>query len=307
MKSQFIILFMGIIMIALVNSQVPRGNGQNMMRRRQRINNSLSNPGTAARPKNNLNNMNTMNNFNQNGVRPPRTKNQNFNNQNLNGQLNKRIQSQWQNQPVETTPGLNLFGRMGGSFGLIFGDLFNAIVEERVRGMRQDDKISDLQTEVAALRKEVNTLTKEMAIAKPLSQQLSDLIQSKSRKIAFVAELKTGKTFTPGTKIVFETAKFNKGQGYNTSDGIFYAPADGLYLFSAFIIAEAKGYHAQILKNDGVKDVPVGYMYTHDNNAWGSASTTIVASLKRGDKVWVNSFDKSLISNWSTFSGSLIR
>ena len=55
-------------------------------------------------------------------------------------------------------------------------------------------------------------------------------------------------TYTAGQVIVFNTASYNVGSGYNTSTGAFTAPVAGLYLFTF-----------QIYLNPGSTNSPVGF------------------------------------------------
>ncbi|KAJ8319674.1 hypothetical protein KUTeg_002769 [Tegillarca granosa] len=70
--------------------------------------------------------------------------------------------------------------------------------------------------------------------------------------------------------MVFGHVITNIGEGYNASDGKFYCPKDGLYLFSVTLEGTKAHFHE--------RGVTGGYP---------SASVTVAGKLVSGDQVWV--------------------
>jgi hypothetical protein len=135
------------------------------------------------------------------------------------------------------------------------------------------------------------------------------LVSDTSIKPAFAAVIEKHPFILRGINDVvkFDKIRFNRGQCYNPSTGVFTAPRKGLYHFSCAIIANASHQvHYQLNKNDAV------YIKGYSNKS-GYATSTIndVIEMKKGDRVYI----KHRSSNYeeinghyhSTFSGYFIQ
>ncbi|KAJ8316177.1 hypothetical protein KUTeg_006191 [Tegillarca granosa] len=131
------------------------------------------------------------------------------------------------------------------------------------------------------------------------------LTDSKSREkeeIAFTAKLNSH--ITTSSAIKFQAVITNIGGGYNSSDGVFYCPKAGLYLFSVTLMAYLSNYvDGRIMKND--KEI----LWIHENikiTYYPSASVTALIKLAVGDKVWVKGGGINYYSNANSFAGIYI-
>ena len=88
-------------------------------------------------------------------------------------------------------------------------------------------------------------------------------------------------------KFVFDDVLTNLGNGYHNLHGIFIAPRDGIYIFSASILSYLNAhseFYASIMKNGTV----IARVYGHgDTGRHDQGSATIVTPLVTGDEVWV--------------------
>lgn len=112
--------------------------------------------------------------------------------------------------------------------------------------------------------------------------------------------------------VIFDNAVLNQGSCYNTTDGKFTAPKDGLYSFSSVVLSDMNGtdnYFQLSLLINGTSYAKVQDYSFNDNDSSGSLS--VIASLTATDYVQVN-FDQpfygasSAASNFTYFSGFLI-
>ena len=135
------------------------------------------------------------------------------------------------------------------------------------------------------------------------------IITSNPNRPAFMAR----RTSTQSDGIViFDTAMINKGSHYNTSDGKFTAPIDGLYSFSSVVLSDeggTDGYFAVDVRVNGVSyAIMQGYSYL-DNDFSGSIS--VIADLSANDYVQIH-FNQNVYGtsastgNYTHFSGFLI-
>ena len=107
--------------------------------------------------------------------------------------------------------------------------------------------------------------------------------------------------------IVFDTVETNIGDAYNATSGIFTAPTDGVYVFSATILS-VPGHSASILYYKNHKN-EVGFSFEPPSDKSVSAAKTIILELTRGDKVVLKiaDLDDAILGNgYSTFTGFLL-
>jgi hypothetical protein len=103
--------------------------------------------------------------------------------------------------------------------------------------------------------------------------------------------------------IIFDTIVTNIGHHYSANTGVFTAPINATYYFSASILSHTgEALETEIVKN-GVREV---LMYSYDN-AHEQGSNSVVLQLNTGDEVWVRhtiTVGTIIYGNgWSTFSG----
>ncbi|XP_060580557.1 cerebellin-3-like [Ruditapes philippinarum] len=116
------------------------------------------------------------------------------------------------------------------------------------------------------------------------------------------------------TAIKFETILTEYGGGYNNDTGIFVAPNTGLYLLSCSMLDHTpKGghggvmIHGEIMRNHDV----LARVFAHAETTYrDQGANTIIATLTRGDQVWVRTVDNSDLglggSRYTSFSGYLL-
>lgn len=127
--------------------------------------------------------------------------------------------------------------------------------------------------------------------------------------VAFSSHTVTGRTMADEKEIVFRVDRTNYNSSYDNSTGIFTAPIDGIYVFTASICIQKVhwGYFG-IFVND--KPVMQGIL---GNKVYNRCySMTAVSEVAKGDRVSVRCqsctgdklFDHS--SSFNSFSGTLI-
>ena len=128
-------------------------------------------------------------------------------------------------------------------------------------------------------------------------------------KPAFFASLvKSPYTLTGIDGVVkFEDVRVNRGQGYNTSTGVFTAPRKGLYHISCLILGRTNVVHYQLNKNDA----PYTYGYSTKGVHTSSTISSLV-EMKKGDRVFIkhrhtSKSEQFIGSHHSTFSGYFLQ
>ena len=105
-------------------------------------------------------------------------------------------------------------------------------------------------------------------------------------------------------RVVFATVDLNEGKGYNSSNGIFTAPALGVYVFDWTILTQlGKAAHTSLVVNGKRKS----WNNCHDvgSKIHFSCSKMTVIKLKQGDKVWIGVFGEQadMFTQYTSFSG----
>ena len=135
------------------------------------------------------------------------------------------------------------------------------------------------------------------------------LVSDTSIKPAFAAVIEKHPFILRGINDVvkFDKIRFNRGQCYNPSTGVFTAPRKGLYHFSCVIKANSSHQvHYQLNKNNAA------YNYGYSNKS-GHATSTIsdVIEMRKGDRVFIkhrNSNSEEIFGDHhSTFSGYFLQ
>lgn len=124
---------------------------------------------------------------------------------------------------------------------------------------------------------------------------------------AFSAYRICSQTFTGSeTNFKFDKIWSNIGNGYDSSTGIFTAPRQGVYHFSAHAVsAMSKNFYFRLLHNI---ELTARSFLTGDGYKTGILD--VILDLKKGDSVSVDSVSRYIMhsdsDNYATFSGYLI-
>ncbi|CAF1470284.1 unnamed protein product [Adineta steineri] len=138
----------------------------------------------------------------------------------------------------------------------------------------------------------------------------------------FVALNNTFSLQTDSSIVVWDDIILNKNYNLNKTTGIYYAPISGLYEFSLTVCVPANQIASVSLCKNTENVVPLwveGYLTAVKNQkvpVWNTASTTVILSLNRGDRIYIRAqsredgdynFKTSLYGwRYTTFGGFLI-
>ncbi|XP_052257667.1 uncharacterized protein LOC127862541 isoform X2 [Dreissena polymorpha] len=221
-----------------------------------------------------------------------------------------------------------------------FRRLGDRLAELEERGNEQQNEIRELNTKLDRQARAFNGKLKGMAVRfqkekeELISQvvklnanvnEINDYRETLLRKgrassvrpeVAFFASVSKDVQLGPGQVVVFNSVITNIDSTshvlpYDGNTGVFTAPLDGLYVFSATVLSEkhASG-HFFICKDNSI----LSTMYVHgsEGSTWDSASNTVVVSLLRGQTVSVRDWDAhaldgALLAGQSIFSGFLLQ
>nr|XP_022308159.1 cerebellin-3-like [Crassostrea virginica] len=105
-------------------------------------------------------------------------------------------------------------------------------------------------------------------------------------------------------RVVFGTVDLNEAKGYNPSNGIFTAPASGVYVFDWTTMTQVgKSAYTSLVVNGKRKSWnhcnPIG------SKTYVTCSKMTVVKLKQGDKVWIGVFSGPayIYHHYTSFSG----
>ncbi|KAK3085914.1 hypothetical protein FSP39_010530 [Pinctada imbricata] len=138
------------------------------------------------------------------------------------------------------------------------------------------------------------------------SRSFSIVVRPGNRKmVAFNAYLSNDlKSIAANTIIVFDKTGINVGNAYNTSNGVFTAPVDGVYAFHWTVLTPKGAFTAIYIQVNGQhKHVLFGDARLYPS--WYSASQSYVTELKRGDRVNLitNGRSRQYVHDYSSFNG----
>ncbi|VDH96224.1 Hypothetical predicted protein [Mytilus galloprovincialis] len=142
-----------------------------------------------------------------------------------------------------------------------------------------------------------------------MQQKGYEALLKKRDAIAFSAYSKKSQQLTSKDKIAkFENVWANIGNGYKSSTGIFTAPKQGIYHFSAvFSSAKSQALFLELFHNDE----PTSGSYL-EGDGYKTGTFDILFNLQKGDRIYVSTGDSKMHNvysdgdNLSTFSGHLI-
>lgn len=122
--------------------------------------------------------------------------------------------------------------------------------------------------------------------------------------VAFSAYRIYSQTFTgSGKNFKFDKIRSNIGNGYDSSTGIFTAPRQGVYHFTAYAVSvSGKHFYFRLLHNS---ELTARSYVTGDGHKTGILD--VILNLKKGDLVSVDSVSSYIMhsdpDNYATFSG----
>ncbi|XP_071103049.1 multimerin-2-like [Haliotis cracherodii] len=159
-------------------------------------------------------------------------------------------------------------------------------------------KVSTLKSESTRTRRQIQAVNATVMETRSAVQEAN--VYSNRSNVAFeVSNEKAGHTIQASQIFKFDTVTLNNGGGYHAPTGVFEAPVSGTYLFWASIDPKAS-IHVALYKEG--TEIAVAF-------ASDTASLTYATEVKRGEKVWFQSF-KYASEIWhvrhSTYGGALI-
>ena len=124
-------------------------------------------------------------------------------------------------------------------------------------------------------------------------------------KVAFFATMETKVSVSAKSTIIFDSVITNIGFGYNIDDGIFAAPYDGVYQFSATMMTDYKGKIWAYFTLNGKR---IAFIYGYADQGHDQGANTVILKLSKGDRVCVVNHSASVIfgDGYSSFSGNLL-
>ena len=136
-----------------------------------------------------------------------------------------------------------------------------------------------------------------------LNVESSNNLQS---PVAFTAVLTHDVTLGPLQTLAYDKVITNIGNAYDSRDGRFIAPVNGIYMLSATVFDLHQFLRTELVRN-GVQLVA---MFGDDDD---SSSHTIMVSLEQNDMVWVRHFKEGTSTvhgrsdrHYNSFTGTLI-
>ncbi|CAC5403856.1 unnamed protein product [Mytilus coruscus] len=127
-------------------------------------------------------------------------------------------------------------------------------------------------------------------------------------KVAFMAKNSAALQNIPSKSVVvYKTVVTNLGNGYDTSNGIFTAPSNGVYIFSWTVLCHhGKNFYTYISLNENL--IARNYASAGGVADHASGSQNVILEIKKNDKVSVRiqagqTGQYMYGDSWSTFSG----
>ncbi|XP_052217135.1 collagen alpha-2(VIII) chain-like isoform X1 [Dreissena polymorpha] len=138
------------------------------------------------------------------------------------------------------------------------------------------------------------------------------LVTGSGSAVVFHAHGPSNTSPASGKIIEYTVVEVNEGQGYNASNGVFMAPAGGMYMFSTQTCIWSNTFVLIAIIKEGVVVQPSALYDTSPGYAPCSSSQAFVR-LSAGQRVWVESrrtnngnmlFEDE--ERWTSFSGVLL-
>ncbi|PVD38901.1 hypothetical protein C0Q70_01526 [Pomacea canaliculata] len=148
-----------------------------------------------------------------------------------------------------------------------------------------------------------------------LTARLQALENRSQKKVVFSAHfsIEVIKDIGPGKTIIFDTAAFNIGNGYDPATGIFRAPYAGEYVFHIKILsASNNGIRLDVVTTPNNAIITTTEVWVHPDREVATAQSMV--HLSAGQQVWVlgypTNMNPPLTQLWgliySSFSGFLL-
>ncbi|CAC5403859.1 unnamed protein product [Mytilus coruscus] len=127
-------------------------------------------------------------------------------------------------------------------------------------------------------------------------------------KVAFMAKNSDSLRNLPSKAVlVFNTVITNLGNGYDSSNGIFTAPSNGVYIFSWTVLClHGKEFYNQLILNENI--IAKNYASSVKVADHASGSQNVILEIKKDDRVFIRiqegrTGQYMYGDGWSTFSG----
>ncbi|KAL4228034.1 Complement C1q tumor necrosis factor-related protein 6 [Mactra antiquata] len=165
--------------------------------------------------------------------------------------------------------------------------------------------------EIMSLKAQISSLKTERLNAAESSQALNRRFvlgtNSFAEKPAFSVSLDNHATGLGNHQtIIFDNIFANDLGGYSDMTGVFTAPLNGTYFFTASVMSQSgKHLESEICLNGA----SLVYMYSFDTY-YEQGTNSVILVLKTGDRVWVRHTNTpgstAYGGHWSTFSGFML-
>nr|AKJ25941.1 C1q domain containing protein 3 [Haliotis discus discus] len=175
------------------------------------------------------------------------------------------------------------------------------LLEQKFAILAKASEVETLKSKVRTLksetRRQIQAVNATVVETRSAVQEAN--VYSKSNVAFEVSNEKVGHTVQAYQIFKFDAVTLNNGGGYHAPTGVFEAPVSGTYLFWANI--SPKAHIHVILYKEGTQ---IAVAFASD-----STSLTYATEVKKGEKVWFQSF-KYASEIWhvrhSTYGGALI-
>ncbi|KAL4228033.1 positive regulation of adiponectin secretion [Mactra antiquata] len=199
-----------------------------------------------------------------------------------------------------------------GSMEEIVGELQRELQQLKMKTAHYENEIQTLKTssatEIMLLKEEISALKADsINNSEALKRRFVLGTNSFAEKPAFSASLYNHATGLGNNQaIIFDNIFTNDLSGYSSSTGVFTAPINGTYFFTATVMSHTGEYLETEICLNGVSLV---HMYSYDTH-FEQGTNSVVLVLKSGDKVWVRHYNtqgsKAYGYHWSSFTGFMI-
>ncbi|XP_052073448.1 heavy metal-binding protein HIP-like [Mytilus californianus] len=126
------------------------------------------------------------------------------------------------------------------------------------------------------------------------------------KSVAFHVNLKKDlRNLTPNAVVIFDQVVLNIGEAYNSSNGLFTCPEDGVYSFTWTALTSPNNSFESVFVVNGTI-VAGNRASAYKNKEYQPATKNVVVELKKGDIANVagyKNYAKHMYGFWSSYSG----
>ncbi|XP_062579299.1 uncharacterized protein LOC134241252 isoform X3 [Saccostrea cucullata] len=186
--------------------------------------------------------------------------------------------------------------------------VLNETLQDNFRNVsgNMNSGLKDAMIDILNVKEEQNKIKISLASMDKTHIQMTSSLKE-TLKIGFTASMTTSDTSTTsGRRLVFPHIILNEGNGYNSNDGVFTAPVNGIYLFYSSLTSYSTDYCSCYIVRNGSIKVRLYTGAAHDQ----SVSNMVLLLLQKNDRIWLKMAAGTRIysneNSPSTFSGYLI-